>query len=212
MVWTHFYLICFAAGFIFSLLSFLLGSFHFPHFPHSGDVHPGVNSHAAAPSPSHGNGDHGAKGVHVSVLNPITIAAFLTWFGGSGYLLSRYSTVWFLLGIGIAAVVGITGASLIYLFLTRVLISKKENLNSADYEMTGVLGRISVPIREGGTGEIIYSQAGTRRTCGARSEHGAFIPKNSEVIVIRYDKGIAYVRLWSEVTQDDEEKEVEAGF
>ena len=72
-------------------------------------------------------------------------------------------------------------------------------MDSADYEMVGVLGRISMRIRENGTGEIIYSQAGTRRTCGARSENGAALEKGEEIVVTRYDKGIAYVRLWEEM-------------
>ena len=73
-------------------------------------------------------------------------------------------------------------------------------MDAADYEMVGVLGRTSLPIRMDGTGEIIYSQAGTRRTCGARSENGAPIEKGAEVVVTRYDKGIAYVRLWEEMS------------
>jgi len=74
-------------------------------------------------------------------------------------------------------------------------------MDAADYEMVGVLGRTSLPIREtDGTGEIIYSQAGTRRTCGARSEDGGAIEKGIEVVVTRYDKGIAYVRKWEEMS------------
>ena len=38
----------------------------------------------------------------------------------------------------------------------------------------------------------------TRRVAGARSEDGAPIPKGSEVIVTRYEKGIAYVRPWED--------------
>jgi len=98
---------------------------------------------------------------------------------------------------------GITGAGIIYLFLSRVLTSEEENLDPADYEMPGVLGRTSVPIRQGGTGEIIYSQAGTRKTCGARAEDGAAIAKGTEVIVTRYEKGIAYVRLWTEMAGEE---------
>jgi hypothetical protein len=48
----------------------------------------------------------------------------------------------------------------------------------------------------------VYSQAGTRRVCGARSEDGTAIPKGTEVVVTRYEKGIAYVRLWSEMSGD----------
>jgi hypothetical protein len=68
-----------------------------------------------------------------------------------------------------------------------------------------VLGKLSVPIRERGTGELIYSQAGTRRVCGARSEDGSAIAKGTEVVVTRYEKGIAYVRLWSEMSGDLDE-------
>jgi hypothetical protein len=97
---------------------------------------------------------------------------------------------------------GLLGGGIIFFFLNRLLTSEEENLDPADFEMAGVLGRVSVPIREGGTGEIIYSQAGTRRTCGARSENNIAIARASEVMVTRYEKGIAYVRLWSEMSAD----------
>ena len=75
-------------------------------------------------------------------------------------------------------------------------------MDPADYDMVGVLGNISSPIREGGTGELIYSQAGTRRSCGVRSEDGAAIAKGTEVVVTRYERGIAYVRRWSDVAAE----------
>ncbi len=97
----------------------------------------------------------------------------------------------------------IGGASIVFLFLSKVLISEEENMDPADYDMVGVLGRTSIPVREGGTGEIIYSQAGTRRTCGARSEDGVAIAKGVEVVVTRYERGIAYVRLWTEMAGEE---------
>ena len=95
---------------------------------------------------------------------------------------------------------GLAGGGALFLFLTKVLISHEENMDPADYEMAGVLGLVSVPIRAGGTGEIVYSQVGTRRVCGARCEDNNAIAKGTEVVVTRYDKGIAYVRLWSEMS------------
>jgi membrane protein implicated in regulation of membrane protease activity len=139
----------------------------------------------------------------VSPFNFITLTAFLAWFGGTGYLITRFSSIWFALGLMIAMAAGLFGAAIVFLFLTRVLISHEENMDSADYEMVGVLGRTSMPIRENGTGEIIYSQAGTRRTCGARSENGAAVAKGAEIVVTRYDKGIAYVRLWEEMSNEE---------
>jgi membrane protein implicated in regulation of membrane protease activity len=197
MTWTNFYLICFVVGFALSLLSFVAGNlrWHFPHLPHGHGHSPSAGGH-----PAH------AHSQHISPFNLMTLAAFLAWFGGAGYLLTRFSTVWVVLGMGLAVLSGVIGASIIFLFLSRVLTSEEENLDPADFEMAGVLGRVSVSIRAGGTGEIIYSQAGTRRTCGARSENNSAIPKATEVMVTRYEKGIAYVRLWSEMSEEPTEE------
>jgi membrane protein implicated in regulation of membrane protease activity len=209
MTWADFYHICFAVGFSFSLLSFLAGGLrwhlHLPHFSHvhvAPHVHAAPGGHAQATPAADGNmGAHSHTG-NISPFNFITLTAFLAWFGGAGYLLTRYSRIWFISGLGLAVFIGLVGGGIVFLFLSRVLISQEELMDPADYEMAGVLGRVSVTIRENGTGEIIYSQAGTRRTSGARTEDGNAIAKGSEIIVTRYDKGIAYVRLWSEMSGD----------
>jgi len=213
MTWADFYLICFAVGFSFSLLSFLAGGLrwhlHLPHFSHT---HVAPHGHVAPGTVPVGHGQAGSAGGgdavsvshtgSISPFNLITLTAFLAWFGGAGYLLTRYSSIWFLSGLGLAIFTGLVGGGIVFLFLTRVLISQEEIMDPADYEMAGVLGRVSVSIRERGTGEIIYSQAGTRRACGARGEDGKAIAKGTEVVVTRYEKGIAYVRLWSEMSED----------
>ena len=205
MTWADFYLICFAAGFCFSFFSFVLGSprGHF-HFPHAHGHVGGADLHTGHASAGHGTGA-GVKGArvgggHVSPLNPPTVAAFLAWFGGTGYLLTRYSTVQVGLGLLASVASGLVGGGIIFVFLTKVLMSDEESMDPADYEMVGVLGKISSSIREGGTGEIVYSQMGTRRVCGARSEDSSSISKGTEVVVTRYERGIAYVRLWSEMS------------
>jgi membrane protein implicated in regulation of membrane protease activity len=219
--WSDFYLICFAIGFCFSFFSFVFGGsrfgrLHLPHFHgHSVGAAPGPVSHASAagnhapvahgPGPSQpADANHAARGSDVSPFNPPSLAAFLAWFGGTGYLLTRFSTMWVGLGLLLSVVSGIVGGGIIFFFLSRVLISEDENMDPADYEMVGVLGKLCVSIRAGGTGEILYSQAGTRRVCGARSEDGSAIAKGTEVVVTRYEKGIAYVRLWSEMSGESD--------
>lgn len=203
MTWANFYLICFAVGLAFSLLSFFSAGVrwhvHLPHLPHA--MH-GPVAHAPGNTARLAPGKGGPRG-QVSPFNFVTVAAFLAWFGGTGYLLTRFWTIWFAMGLGIALLSGVTGAGIIYLFFSKVLMSEEENLDPADYEMAGMLGRTSFPIRQGGTGEIIYSQGGTRKTCGARAEDGTAIAKGSEVIVTRYEKSIAYVRPWTEMTGEE---------
>ncbi len=204
VTWADFYLTCFAVGFLLSAISFLAGGLrwhlHLPHFPDGGG-HVGTG-HAPITHGSAGRGApaHTGHGEAVSPFNFVTLTAFLAWFGGTGFLITRFSSIWFALGLLIALGAGLFGAAVVFLFLTRVLISHEENMDAADYEMVGVLGRISMPIRENGTGEIIYSQAGTRRTCGARSEDGSALEKGAEVMVARYERGIAYVKRWEEVS------------
>lgn len=143
-----------------------------------------------------------ARGASLSPLNPPSIAAFLAWFGGAGYLLTRFSAFWVGTALLLSTAAGFVGGAIVFLFLAKVLISEEESLDPADFEMVGVLGKLSVSIREGGTGELIYSQAGTRRVSAARSENGEAIAKGTEVVVTRYEKGIAYVRLWEEMAQE----------
>jgi len=218
--WSDFYLICFAVGFCFSFISFVFGSprmgrLHMPHFhghavPHVGTGH-GMAGHAPAAAHGADAGGHGSssdqahRGGGVSPFNPPTIAAFLAWFGGTGYLLSRFSVLRVGFELSISILVGLVGGAIVFFFLSRVLMSEEENMDPEDYDMVGVLGKLCVPIRQGGTGELIYSQAGTRRVCGARSEDGSAMAKGTEVVVTRYEKGLAYVRLWSEMSGEEDE-------
>jgi membrane protein implicated in regulation of membrane protease activity len=189
MNWEAFYLCCFLVGFALSLLSLLSGAVHL-HLPH------GLHGHASHGSIAKGSG----KGA-TSPLNFGTIAAFLAWFGGTGYLLTRYASVWALLALAIAFISGLGGAAAVFWFLVKVLLKHEKDLDPADYDMVGVLGKVSSTVRPGGTGEMIFSQHGVRRAAGIRSESSEAIPKGIEVVVTRYEKGVAYVRPWEEIAK-----------
>ena len=189
MTWAMFYLVCFLVGVTLSVLSFLGGSFHMPHF----------HVHVHLP---HG-GPHAGTGGEMPFLNFGTVTAFLAWFGGAGYLLTRYSSLVVAGVLTLAIVAGLVGAMIVFWFVAKLLLKHDRELDPADYDRVGVLAHISSPIREGGTGEIIFSQEGTRNTCGARSENSEALPRGTEVIVTRYEHGIAYVRRWEELAEQE---------
>jgi hypothetical protein len=85
--------------------------------------------------------------------------------------------------------------------MAKLADSTDAPMRSEDYRIEGSLGTISMTIRENGTGEIIFSLAGVRRCAGARSDDGQVIEKGAEVVIERYEKGIAYVRKWEEFTK-----------
>src|SRR5580698_1485716 len=186
MNWEGFYLVAFLVGFLLSAVSFLAGAIHLPHFGHGHAVQMRLGMRMKA----------GRAGL--SPFNFGTISAFLAWFGGTGYLLERFSNIWVYLGLFIAAMSGLGGAAIIFFLLSK-LMAQEDPLDPADYEMVGVLGRVASPIKKGGTGELIYSRAGSRRASPARSEDGVEITRDTEVIVTRFEKGIAYVRRWDEM-------------
>lgn len=185
MNWQLFYLICFILGFAFSTLSFLTGTMHL-HLP--------VKWHLYV-AKGHATSRGGA-----ALFNSFSIMAFLTWFGAMGYLLTQHSSLWFGAILAVATLGGIAGALLVFWFLVRVLLRYDVGIDPAEYEMTGVLGKVTSSIHNHGTGEIVFEQVGTRRSCGARSEDGSAIAKGTEVVVTRYERGIAYVRTWDEIS------------
>jgi len=145
---------------------------------------------------SHGSGHAG--GAQISWFNASTLLAFFAWFGGVGYLMTRYSHLHTVLVVAVAASAGLAAGWVMLRFLIELVGPSDEPLTESDGRIIGAVGSISMTIREGGTGEIIFSLGGSRRCSGARSTDGRAIKKGEEVVVEKYDKGIAYVKRWEE--------------
>lgn len=204
MTFADFYLICFVVGFALSLLSFVFSGLHWHvpvkwHFPHAVTHHAGaIGAKGAVCAPQAGHAASSSARGAGAWLNPPVLFAFLAWFGGTGYLLTEYYRIWFLLALAAAIFAGVLGAVIVSWFLIKVLLPHETILQDADYELVGTVARVNSPIREGGTGEIIFSQAGVRRCAGARREDGQALEKGREVVIARVEKGIAYVAPWEE--------------
>jgi membrane protein implicated in regulation of membrane protease activity len=213
MTLSTFYLICFVVGFSLSAISFFSSALHvhlpsrwhiplFTHHSAPAGLHHGGHGAGAHAAAAHGTTSPAtstqASNVRLSWLNPSAVVAFLAWFGGAGYLLTQYYGVWYLLGLGLAILSGFAGAAIVSWFLVKVLLPHETELYDSDFELAGTLAKVTSPIREGGTGEIVYSQGGARRCSGARSNDGTALEKGSEVVVARYEKGIAYVTRWED--------------
>ncbi len=193
MNWESFYLICFLIGLGLSVVSLLGGMGHFGghvHVPHIG--HGAHLPHGT----THTSGTQNSA--TVPWWNAFSLMIFLCWFGASGYLLTRYGSFVAAVVLVLAALCGLAGGTIVFLFLTKVLLPHERELTADETEVVGAVGYVSSPIRSGGTGEIVYEQLGARRSAPARSETGEAFDKRDEVYVIAWEKGIAYVRRWDE--------------
>ncbi len=213
MNWPDIFLLCFGIGTLWSIATLLLGGLHLghgaaghgtghAHAAHLGHVHGG---HANLHSTLKSGGQRGSGGWLGAMVNPSSAAIFLAWFGGMGYILTRHSGLALAIDLVIALAMGLVGAWFLAAFL-RFLQSKEKPLEPEDYEMVGVLGQVSCGIRPDGVGELIYVRDGARRPSPARSADGVEIQRGQEVVVTRYEKGIAYVRTWEAMTQPGAER------
>jgi len=190
---ASFFIICFASGLVLSLLSLMsgFGHLHIGHF-HVGHHHMGHAGHA-----------HGPNG-GISSVNAFTVLAFVTWFGGAGYLLMRSGMFNNQIVVLLASLAGFAGAGLLWMALFKILLPHEHVMDVADTQMAGVVARVTNGIRGAdGIGEIIFSQTGARRASAARSDDGRAIERGAEVVVIRYERGVAYVRRWDELAHPD---------
>ena len=220
------YLICFLAGVGFSALSMLSmfahGFHHAGHHGHHG--HQGHHANHGHAQNGHAQQQHGpaaksgnvveataekavahvAEGADTATpwlfrINITAIVLFLAVFGGVGLLLEDKHQLTSLLAASIAGVSGLAGSAAVNRILAAI-IDREHPLEPVTF--TGTLAQVTMPIRDGGgTGEIVYTIEGTRRCSGARSDDGRGIVKGSEVVIVRYDRGIAYVAAFDEHAQ-----------
>ena len=192
---TTLFITCFIAGLGLSVVSFVSGLEHVNVFDSIFHGHRVLHAARLPRMIRHA----GPKRSRSSMINAAALTAFLVWFGGGGLLLERLTPFTLPLVVGGAAVIGIAGGSLINSVIGA--LSKRESM-AESLSMIGVIGKTVVAIREGdGTGEIVFTHAGTRRVAGARSESGRAVPKGTEVVVTRYEKGIAYVAMWDDLEE-----------
>ncbi|MBA2448377.1 MAG: hypothetical protein H0V51_10170 [Chloroflexi bacterium] len=187
-----------------------------------GDAHLGHGGHAASGHSGHGGhgdshghgadvaragGNHGDGGLRgeaaaragqdgASPFNMNTITAFLAFFGGIGYVLYGTFGVNAAVTLILATLAGLAGGSVVFLFLVKILLAGQRFLDPVESRPEGAIAQVTRSIRADGIGEIIYSRNGARRSDGARSATGAAIPVGTEVVVVRYEKGLAYVEPW----------------
>lgn len=201
MTWETFYLVCFVVGLALSVLSLLGGMGHFGghlHLPHAAHI---PHLPHAAHVPHAGAAKFGAArgGATVPWWNAFSIMIFLCWFGAAGYLLTRHGTLIAAVVLSLAIGCGFAGGAIVFLFLTRVMLPHEHDLTAEETAIVGAVGTVTSAIRSGGTGEVVYEQLGARRAVPARAEDGGDIARQEEVFVVRYEKGVAYVRRWGDV-------------
>jgi hypothetical protein len=126
-----------------------------------------------------------APDVAVSPLSPITVATFITTFGGVGVLTTqvfgvdpRWSLLW-------AAGSGLGTSGMIYLFVSQFLVRSQASSELHRSELVGMEAEVTVPIGENATGQVTYVTKSGRMSSMARSLDGRPIQRGQSVVIAR---------------------------
>ena len=172
------------------------------HATHAG--HAGGHAATTHAAPAHGalSGAPARLGLvaHAfeSSLNLYGLLVFVLIFGLLGYLLHNSTNLGDVGTVVLALAVGVGSAMVVSLLMARLFFLNGPPVAIADdSQLEGRLGQVSMAIRAGGIGEVIYTTAaGSRHSVGARSLDGTPIAKDADVVVLGYKDGIATVQPW----------------
>jgi hypothetical protein len=213
------FLACFLFGLLFTVATAVLGNIGhaLPHLHGADTGHAGhgvsaghgpdvAHGHGGTP-PEHAQGGHGG----LPIVNASSLMAFLMWFGAAGYVLSRFTALPLALAIAGGVAAGAAGAAIVAAFLKLVLAGERV-MDPRDYRLEGTIARVSVTIPEGGAGEILFAKAGTQRSEAARSLDGRQVARDTEVVIIDYERGIAAVQPWDQFIARADRRQVEGSL
>jgi membrane protein implicated in regulation of membrane protease activity len=220
------FMACFLVGLVYFIVTALLGNLghgttHATHATHAvghhidahvgqhHGVHTGVHTHTAGQAANAHAAQQGQSGGHsqswASFMNPTSIMFFLLGFGFFGYVFHNIvgleAPLLVLLFAGLSGVV----IALLLLYMITRLFGNSESATEQDVsDRTGLLGKVSMTIQEGGLGEILYvSPGGMRKSIPARSVDGQRLERNQEVVVVSYHNGIAEVDTWEHFINEE---------
>jgi membrane protein implicated in regulation of membrane protease activity len=164
-----------------------------PQIDLPGDVDiPGAGVHVGGPDIPAGGLD--TPDIQVSPLSPITIATFITTFGGIGVLavqLFGVDPAWSLLWAAIGA---LFLSGLMYLFYSQVLVRSQASSEVHRDEIIGLQAEVTVPIGETSPGQVTYLTKSGRMSSMARSLDGSAISRGQFVQIVRMVGQVALVQ------------------
>lgn len=228
------FIACFLFGLLFVVVSALLGSGGHgsgSHVVHTGTGHVGQAGHIG----DVGHTGHGLHGAHAHInhsghavksiapshsggqralannfslfafVNPVSIALFLLGFGFFGYVSHNTADLIFPLTLTFALLGGLVVAALLLTLISRVFGDSEGETIQDVSDRVGMLGKVSMTIREGNIGEVLYvSPGGMKKSIPARSVDGRRLERDQEIVIVNCQSGIAEVDTWDHFMNRDD--------
>lgn len=143
----------------------------------------------------HGDGEVGHEGnpMHLPLLSPTVISAFVASFGGAGLLFKQLLGDNPILHVPLAGATAMALAVATAYLIWKITSTLDSNRLARITDAVGTAVEVSVTVPKQGMGEIAYVSAGTRQTLSARSADGREYKQGERVKVLRVADGVATV-------------------
>jgi len=171
------YLVCFFLGLGFALLSGLLAGLF------TGHVGAHMDTGGGHDAGGHFHTDEGS--VHYSPLSPVTIAMFVSTFGGTGILFKRFVNPNYWVHGPMAIVAALVVAFIVSWIFYRIMVATQSTSQPRSEEAIGLEAEITVPIPHQGLGEIAYTLRGSRLTSPAKTADNKELPARAVVKIVK---------------------------
>ncbi len=126
-----------------------------------------------------------APDIAVSPLSPITIASFITSFGGIGVLATQFFGVSARMSLVWATGGALAISAVMYIFYSQVLIRSQGSSEIHRSDILGLEAEVMVPIGVDTPGQVSYITKSGRMSSTARSATGDPIPRGELVQIER---------------------------
>ena len=143
-----------------------------------------------------------APDVTVSPLSPITVATFITTFGGLGVLSLQLFGLQPAISLLVATAGGLALAGVMYGFISQFLVRSQASSHVRRSELVGYHAEVTVPIGESAPGQVSYTTKSGRMSSTARSADGAAIRRGDLVTIVRVMGNQVLVRPLSAAEED----------
>jgi hypothetical protein len=175
------YLVCFFLGLGFALLSGLLAGVFTGHA--GAHIDTGHMDLGGGPDGGAVDGAHSPGHVHYWPLSPVTIAMFISTFGGVGILLKKALLPMYV-HLPAAAFSGVLVGGLVSYIFFRITLATQASSHARENEAIGAQAEVTIPIPHVGLGEVAYVLRGSRYTNPAKTADGKELPVNTVVKIV----------------------------
>jgi membrane protein implicated in regulation of membrane protease activity len=130
---------------------------------------------------------------HLDFLQPMVFVSGITIFGGTGVVLTQYTSLNPLPVVVVSFLLAVLLSILIYFAYVKPMKNSENSTGYSMQDLVGLTGEVSTAIPAKGYGEVILRIGAGHANHIAASQNGEELATETNIFVAKVEKGIVYV-------------------